>query len=335
VARLYRPRWLGVAYAAAVAISCVTTGMHYISDVLMALVIAPVLLEPQRAWNVLRRGAERLANSWREWRIGPVRVINHGLYAGMAAFVQVAIVMAVAGPGRQWKVLITAAAGLAGAGAWAQWVEGSSRLRRPFGFYGGLIGVIVSSLFFDESWLLLGAHCLGAPWMQAIGRLRCLVNGCCHGAEAGPGIGIRVTHPRSRVTHLAELAGVPIHPTQLYSILSNVVLGLLLMRLWISGCPLSLICGIYAMGNGIARFIEEAYRGEPQTPTLFGLRLYQWIAVGSVVGGAVLTILHSPSPPSLKFSLDGMVWALSFGCLAGAALGVDFPESNRPLARLT
>jgi hypothetical protein len=335
VGRLYRPRWLGVSYAAAVAVSCVSTGMHYISDVLMALALAPVLLEPQRAWNVLRRGVERLANSWREWRVGRARVINHGLYAGIAAFVQVGIVMSALGPGQQWKVLITAAAGLAGSGAWAQWVEGSSRLRRPFGFYGGLIGVGVACLAFDERWMLLAAHCLGAPWMQAIGRLRCLVNGCCHGAAAGPAVGIRVTHERSRVTHLAELAGVPIHPTQLYSILSNIVLGLLLIRLWISGCPLSLICGFYAIGNGIARFVEEAYRGEPQTPKVIGLRLYQWTAVGTVIIGAVLTVLNSPAPPPLSVSLNSLLWAATFACVAAAALGVDFPHSNRPLARLT
>lgn len=335
VARLYRPRWLGVAYALAVAVTCVTTGMHYISDVILAFALAPILLEPRRAWNALRLVAERLANSWREWRIGPVRVINHGFYAGAAALVQVAIVTAALGGREEWKVLITAAAGLIGAGAWAQWVEGSSRLRRPFGFYGGLIGVGVACLFFQERWTLLAAHCLGAPWMQAIGRLRCLVNGCCHGAPAESAVGIRVIHPRSRVTHLAELAGVPIHPTQLYSILSNVAFGLLLARLWSSGCPLSLICGIYAIGNGTSRFVEEAYRGEPQTPKVLGLRLYQWIALGTVIVGAALTSLASPRPPSLTFTPEGLALAASFGLVAAAALGVDFPESNKALARLT
>jgi len=335
VARLYRPRWLGVGYVAAVAVSCVTTGMHFLSDVVLALAMAPVLLEPRRAWDLLRRGAEKVANSWQEWRIGAVRVINHGFYAGAAAWVQVLIVMSALGPGREWKALVTAAAGLVGAGAWAQWVEGSSRLRRPFGFYGGLIGVGVACLFFPERWTLLAAHCLGAPWMQALGRLRCLVNGCCHGGPAHPLVGIRVTHERSRVTHLADLAGIPIHPTQLYSIVGNVLLGLLLMRLWASGCPLALICGIYGIGSGVARFIEEAYRGEPQTPQILGLRLYQWIAVGTVIVGAGFTVLGSPSASPLKFSVDGLLWATAFACLAAAALGVDFPESNRPLARLT
>jgi prolipoprotein diacylglyceryltransferase len=276
-----------------------------------------------------------MANSWREWRIGSVRIINHAFYAGIAAFVQVAIVTAALGPGREWKAFVTAVAGLLGAGAWAQWIEGSSLLRRPFGFYGGFIGVGLACLFFEERWTLLGAHCLGAPWMQAIGRLRCLVNGCCHGAPAPPGAGIRVTDAHSRVTRLANLSGIAIHPTQLYSILSNIFLGIVLARLGWSGCPLALICGAYAIGNGISRFVEEAYRGEPQTSIVWGLHLYQWIAAGSVIVGALLTTLPSAGAPTLAPSGQGFLWAVAFALLSAAAMGVDFPESNRPLARLT
>jgi len=335
VGRLYRPRWLGIAYAAAIAVSCITTGMHYIPDVMAALVIAPLLLQPQRVSNLLLRLTERIANSWREWRIGSVRIINYAFYAASAAFVQVVIVTAALRAGREWKALFTALAGLAGAAAWAQWIEGSSRLRRPFGFYGGFIGVGLACLFFEERWTLLGAHCLGAPWMQGIGRLRCLVNGCCHGAPAPPEAGIRVTHARSRVTRLANLAGVAIYPTQLYSIVCNIFLGLVLARLWHAGCPLSLVCGVYAIGNGISRFAEEAYRGEPQTSIIWGLHLYQWIAIGSVIVGALLTTMHSPGAPTLAPSGGGFLSGLMFAVLVGAAMGLDFPESNRPLARLT
>ena len=48
LARLIRPAWLGIAYAAAVAVSCISTGMHYIPDVLASLAIAPFLLDPLR-----------------------------------------------------------------------------------------------------------------------------------------------------------------------------------------------------------------------------------------------------------------------------------------------
>ena len=140
---------------------------------------------------------------------------------------------------------------------------------------------------------------------------------------------------RSRVTHLADLAGIPIHATPLYSILSNIGLGLLLNRLWISGCPLSLIAGIYGIGSGVSRFIEEGYRGEPQTPNFLGLRLYQWLAVETIIVGAVLTTFSSPAPPTLRFSIEDFVLALAFAGLVAAAMGVDSPESNRPLARLT
>ena len=44
VARIYRPTWLAAVYAAAVIVSCVTTGMHYIPDVLASLAIAPALV---------------------------------------------------------------------------------------------------------------------------------------------------------------------------------------------------------------------------------------------------------------------------------------------------
>jgi prolipoprotein diacylglyceryltransferase len=308
--------------------------MHYIADVLAALLIAPAVLHPQQVWEALRRASERLANSWREWHIGPVRVINHLFYAAAAAFVQISIVFAATARGREREVLVISLAGLLGAGLWAQLVEGSSRLRRPFGFYGGLIGVGIACLFFEDRWTLLAANCLGAPWMQAVGRLRCLVNGCCHGRQTADAIGIRVTHERSRVTRMAELTGVSIHATQLYSILTNVFLGFLLLRLWLSGCPTALICGIYGIGNGLARFAEEGYRGEPQTAVLSGLRLYQWLAIATACVGAALTALDSPPPPTLSFTHYHLGLAAAFACLAGPAMGIDFPESDKTFARL-
>ena len=60
IARVFRPSWLGVVYAAGVILSCVTTGMHYIPDILASLVIAPLLMEPERIWC----GVRELFHRW-------------------------------------------------------------------------------------------------------------------------------------------------------------------------------------------------------------------------------------------------------------------------------
>src|ERR1043165_4499092 len=109
---------------------------------------------------------------------------------------------------------------------WAQFVEGSPAMLRPLGFYGGMLGscaggVIAALLSKTDIWLPLGALCVAGPWIQGVGRLRCLIQGCCHGRPTTAQIGIRYSHPRSRVVRLADLGGVPIHGTPPYSILWN------------------------------------------------------------------------------------------------------------------
>ena len=64
LARAFPRRWLGWTYVAVIAVSCITTGQHYIADVLASLLIGPALLEPERAWNLGRRFGERFANFW-------------------------------------------------------------------------------------------------------------------------------------------------------------------------------------------------------------------------------------------------------------------------------
>ena len=60
--------------------------MHTVVEVAAAVCLFVPLSHYRRSWALLRDGTERLANSWHEWRAGPVRIINHGLYAGLAAF---------------------------------------------------------------------------------------------------------------------------------------------------------------------------------------------------------------------------------------------------------
>ncbi len=330
-----RVKWPFRAWAGAVAISCVTTGEHAIADVVAGVGFALLLMRVDGLGRLLLRGCEAIANSWREWRFGPVRVINHGLYAGAATWVGLAIVGWLAGPRHLTMVAVTGGAGLIGAGLWAQWVEGSPRLLRPFGFYGGVFGVMAAAALGPHPWLLMAAYSVAGPWVQSIGRLRCLVQGCCHGKPAEPGAGIRYRHPRSRVCRLTGWRDVSLHVTPLYSILWNMAIMLVVSRLWMVGAELSLIGGVYLMMTGMGRFCEEAYRGEPQTPVCGGLRLYQWVAIATVAGGAAITALvRAGSAPRPEFTAGAVGIAAVFGVLSTLALGVDFPESNRRFARL-
>ncbi len=327
-------------WAILIAASCVTTGMHALVDVVSATVAFLVLRRYSAIWHMLREFAERAANSWHEWRVGGLRLINHGAYAALSGFVGLSIAAAVAGPAAFWQLVLVHFAGLMGAGLWAQTLEGSSKLSRPFGYYGSVLGVLAGAIGVGavggDTMLLLAAVALAAPWMQAIGRVRCLVQGCCHGREAMKAVGIRYIRARSRVCELAGLRDVPLHPTPLYSMLANLVIGVFLFRLWSLGAALSVVAGAYLMLAGVTRFVEESYRGEPQTPVLWGLRIYQWFAILSFVLGATLTTLPSGVAPGLAlwFASKVIYGATLFGMTAGMVMGVDVPRSARRFARL-
>jgi membrane-associated phospholipid phosphatase len=336
--RMPRLKWLWRGWAVLVSASCVTTGAHALVDVVAGFVVAALVAWGAELWEWLRRATERIANSWREWQWDGVRAINHGAYAGLGSFLALAIVGELVGPGHDAAVLLTAVSSLIGAALWAQYIEGSPRLLRPYGYYGGVIGCVIGALAAPlagtSTWLLLAAYSAAGPWVQSLGRLRCLVQGCCHGRPAPEEIGIRYRHPRSRVCRLSEWKDVPLHPTPLYSILWNGYVALAMLRLWSLHASLSLIAGLYLILTGLGRFVEEAYRGEPQTPVYGGLRLYQWVAIATVIAGALVTAAHAAPPPALQFRWEPLVPAAAFGLLTTFGLGVDFPNSNRRFARL-
>jgi len=335
-----RLAWVWRGWAAAVSAACVMAGQHPVADVVAGLLTTLLVVRGSSVWETIRSWAERIANSWHEWRIGPLRVINHGFWPGAGAFLAICIAETLAGAGHQASILLAGVAALAGAALWAQYIEGSPQLLRPFGFYGGLLGgtlgALLAPLFGASPWLVLAAFSAAGPWAQAMGRLRCLVQGCCHGRPAPWWIGIRYTHPRSRVYRMTKWSGVPLHPTPVYSILWNGLVALVIARLWTVHAALHLIAGIYFMLNGLGRFVEEAWRGEPQTRIVAGLRLYQWAAAGSVLAGVLITALGVSYPaPAAHFDWRATLPATAFGLMVCFAMGVDFPQSNLRFSRLT
>ena len=337
---IVRFKWIWYVLAVLISVSCITTGSHSLLDVVAGFCMFLIIVYRSQIWNYIRLQSERLSNSWHEWRWGPIRLINHGFYGGAAGFA--GTLLAGFFLGRQYAIagFIIMIFVIIGAGLWAQIIEGSSKLLRPYGYYGGVIGVIIAStlvyiIFSINFYTLLASFVMAAPWIQSIGRLRCLVQGCCHGKPSNDSIGIRFTHPCSRVNKISGLSGVPLHPTQLYSIATNVITGLFLIRLLNIGMSSTFIIGIYLIFNGLGRFVEESFRGEAQTPYWSGMRIYQWIAIVNILFGAFFSAIPNSGELLFQPNILSLFLAIGISILVTIASGVDFPESNRRFARLT
>ena len=290
-------------------------------------------------WMILQ--TERLGNSWASVKLGPFRIINHAVWSFLGAALGVIIVLLLAGKQNLWTTIITVVAGLGCAGLWGYWLEGSNRLSRPFGYYGFLFGSMISMTIYSlyqptASGALFAAFATSAPFAQAVGRLRCAIQGCCHGRPVVFAMGINIKHPMSRVSCLANLSGKLIHPTPLYSIISNLIIGFLLYRLWQASAPWTLIAGLYLALSSLARFVEEHYRGEPQTVYVAGMAIYQWISVILFITGLVIMSFPSQAVENAKWiELPTVGIAVLLGLLAAFLMSIDFPQSNRRFSRLT
>jgi hypothetical protein len=96
-----------------------------------------------------------------------------------------------------------------------------------------------------------------------------------------------------------------------------------------------MIVGLYLILTNLCRFVEETYRGEPQTPIVAGMRFYQWLAIEMLVLGALFTSLRSAAVLiEPQFNWQTIIVAVVCGLFSWFAYGVDFPRSNIRFSRL-
>lgn len=320
-------------------LSCLTTKNHTILDVIFGILAYFLVNNRVKIYQFLLWSCEKISNSWHEWRFGKTRIINHGFYAALGG-VSGFLIMGYFLPNHLYTIYFIGILGFAGAGLWAQMVEGSPMLLRPFGYYGSVIGIAIATIlitvFSDISfWYLLAISTLGASSIQFLGRFRCLVQGCCHGKPTDHVLGIRFCHPKSRVYKIAGWGGKNLYPTQFYSIATNFLTFFLLFRFVSLEMPCSFIAGLYFILNGSSRFVEESLRGEPQTPYFKGMRAYQWLSILSIIMGIIFTTVPSETLTTGVFDLKLLLNSLIYGIIVLFAYGIDFPESNKRFSRLT
>jgi len=147
---------------------------------------------------------------------------------------------------------------------------------------GGLIAILIYCLVKKMSfWLLGDILAPGAILGQTIGRVGCLVNGCCFGLTCELPIAVIYSNPNS----YAPL-GVPLYPTQLFHLIWNLagfaVLWSLRKKLKPDGTLFLLWLIFFGTGDFIIRFFRES------EPFLFNLPQAQVVDI-LIVAAAVIT----------------------------------------------
>lgn len=169
-------------------------------------------------------------------------------------------------------------------------------------YYGGLIGAIVASVIYMRLAKMpvlrtCDAFAPGVAFGHGLGRLGCLTAGCCYGAPTNLPWAVIFTNPLA-ATGAGTPLGIPLHPSQIYEFLAEMVITSILLLLWRRRSFAGQIIGAYAFLYGVARFFLEFLRGDPGRGSAFGgmLSLTQAISIVFVIVGGILWIRREPRP---------------------------------------
>lgn len=124
-------------------------------------------------------------------------------------------------------------------------------------FHGGLLGALVATGLFawrrGKQYLrLLDEAAPGIALGYAFARVGCFLNGCCHGHPTNLPWGMIFPH--------GEIKDVPVHPTQLYSIVATLLIlaALVLLKRWL--LRPGQIFASYLSLYSVSRFVMELTR---------------------------------------------------------------------------
>jgi phosphatidylglycerol:prolipoprotein diacylglycerol transferase len=161
-------------------------------------------------------------------------------------------------------------------------------------FLGGFVAAIVAAVVLLRRYRLqaLPSFDVLSPSLalgHAIGRMGCLLAGCCWGAACDLPWAITYTDPIA-AQNLGTPLHQPLHPFPVYSALFNVALYLGLAALSKRGLAPGRVFATYLMCYGVGRFLLEWTRGDAARGFVFGgaLSVSQLISIGLVLIGAGL-----------------------------------------------
>ena len=159
-------------------------------------------------------------------------------------------------------------------------------------FYGGLIAAFLVGLWLVRRyklpvWTTADLTAPGIALGHIIGRLGCLLAGCCYGKPTDVPWAITFTDPAA-ASNVGTPLGIPLHPTQIYD--AGAELIILIYLLWSErrkGNFAGKTFWTYMVLYGVARFIVEFFRGDPRGQ-YFGFSTSQIVSLLIVPVGIIM-----------------------------------------------
>jgi phosphatidylglycerol:prolipoprotein diacylglycerol transferase len=132
-------------------------------------------------------------------------------------------------------------------------------------YYGGLIGAALAIVLYArlkdaQLWNLADVLAPSIALGHALGRIGCLLNGCCYGRECH--LPWAIQFPPGHETHPMGGEAIPVHPTQVYETLLNLGLYALLAWLYRRRKFQGQVFGVYLVCYAILRSAVEMFRGD-------------------------------------------------------------------------
>lgn len=161
-------------------------------------------------------------------------------------------------------------------------------------FYGGLIGATLAGILYARRnqipvWKLADVLAPSIALGYVFGRIGCLLNGCCYGRACD--LPWAISYP---VGNLNGAPTYPVHPTQIYDALLNLLLYVGLAWLYRRKKFDGQVFAAYLLSYAVTRSIVESFRGD-YTPVHIHSALHltpaQLVSIVIFAGGAVLWAL--------------------------------------------
>ena len=183
----------------------------------------------------------------------------------------------------------------------SSWRDFTLLLRSGGVFYGGLIAAIVVCIYQLRKhqlplWTSGDLFAPGIALGYMVGRLGCLLAGCCYGKPTDLPWGITFTDPTANL-NVGTPLNQPLHPTQIYESLAGLIILVLLLVVERRGRAFAgRTFWLYVLLYAISRFTIEFFRGDDRGMVFEFLSTSQFISL--VLGPLSLVMLWYLSRPA-------------------------------------